>query len=536
MFKVIVFFFRSSWKQIIIISCVSVLAAGLNVLSLKFLKDMVSEDGELFSSLGMVSLFVLGAASITILLEWFSTKYFESKLVSYREELSRRVLKARFEKIESKLPRLAPVLMVEVNELSDFGKLIPTFIVALFQIIAIMIYMFFLSWQLSIIVLSLFLIVIGLMAIVLPTIKKLKDKRSKSRFHLYTILELMNKGFKDLIMNRNHSASYITSSIRPPSVETSEYNAKIHLLKIGVEQMINALLILGFGVAIMLFVTWIKSDQQTAVQFMAMMLFILPSFVKVIDFFNQTKNAENALDQISELDIDLSEVKILESEFVTKPKDKTPFIKLSGIEYSYTDNDHGFHLGPIDLEINENEITFINGGNGSGKSTLFNLIAGLYPPKKGSITIQGNQVNDENIRIFRDQFSCYFTDSPVFDNLDYINKEDFELGEKYIKELDLEGKTNLTATTIAQTNLSFGQRGRLNLLRLLLENRPIYMLDEWAANQDQYFKEKFYKEIIPGLKSKGKTIILISHDERYSDLADKIVSMRNGKIDSINRR
>lgn len=494
---------------------------------------MVSSEAELMMNMGMVAALVIGAAAITILMERFSTRHFEHLLVTYREELSSKVLQARYESIQKKLPRLAPVLMVEVNELSDFGKLIPTFIVAFVQIIAIMTYMLYLSWQLSVIVLCLFILVIAMLFIVLPTVKRLKDKRSKSRFHMYSVLDLMNKGFKDLIMSRAHSNSFVVDSIRPPSKETSRHNANIHLMKIGVEQMINTLLVLGFGVAIILYMTWIKSDQQTAIQFMAMLLFILPSFVRVVDFFNQIKNAENALDQINDLGVDFESQDSSQEEVMVGLEKTIPLIQLSGVEYSYNDSEHGFKLGPVDLAIYENEITFINGGNGSGKTTLFNLIAGIYPPKKGSVLLGGSEINDGNIRSYRDQFCSYFTDSPVFDNLKYISPDDFNLGEKYIKELELEGKTSLSATSIAQTNLSFGQRGRLNLLRLLLENRPIYILDEWAANQDLHFKEKFYTEIIPELKQKGKTVILISHDDRYSHIADKIILMRNGIIEGI---
>ena len=161
------------------------------------------------------------------------------------------------------------------------------------------------------------------------------------------------------------------------------------------------------------------------------------------------------------------------------------------------------------------------------------MIAGIYQSKSGELIFQGRKIHNENIRAYRDLFSTYFTDSPVFDDLTYIPEENIEKGKGFIELLGLEGKTSISATTIAETNLSFGQRGRLNLLRLLLEDRPVYLFDEWAANQDVYFKEKFYTEIIPYLKRKGKTIILISHDDRYYHIADKIISLRNGQVDKV---
>lgn len=535
MLKVLGFFFKASWKQILVISVASMVAAGLNVLSIKFLKDLVAVDhSRRLFDIGMVALLVISAGTITLLIEKYSTQYFEQKLASYREEISERLLSARYQKINKRLDRLAPVLLFEISEVSDFGKLIPAFIVATVQIIAIMSYLIILSWQLSLIVLTLFMVVIGLMFFALPTVKKLKDRRSKTRYRLHIMFLLMSQGFKDLIMSSSHGKSYIRNSIRPPSLETAKHNTDIQMLKIAIEQVINALLILGFGIAIILYLDWIKASEEVAVQFMALLLFILPSFIRVIDFFNQIKNAENALDQINSLDADIRTNSIPPKEEVghTPGKGNT-LIQLSGLTYAYNENEHGFKLGPIDLKIVENEITIINGGNGSGKTTLFNLIAGLYEANSGKISFQETEITDKNIQSYRDLFSSYFTDSPIFDNLEYISNDSFEKGGKYIRELELEGKTSIDATTIAQTNLSFGQRGRLNLLRLLLEDRSIYMLDEWAANQDIHFKEKFYKEIIPDLKKQGKTIILISHDDRYYEIADQIITLRNGEVDKI---
>ena len=84
--------------------------------------------------------------------------------------------------------------------------------------------------------------------------------------------------------------------------------------------------------------------------------------------------------------------------------------------------------------------------------------------------------------------------------------------------------------SISDIDLSFGQRGRLNLLRTILEDKPIIVFDEWAANQDPSFKKVFYQEIIPDLKRRGKTVIAITHDELFFDSADRVVKLRNGNI------
>ncbi len=536
MIKVVKFFLKSSWKQIILIAFASIVAAGLNVLSLKYLKEiiLVSEDKR-YSYFAFIILLVLLAMLVTLLMEKYSTSYFESKLVSYREEISNRLLLTKYEAIEKKLARLTPILMTDINEISDFGRLIPAFIVATAQIITIMGYLFYLSWKLALIIFILLFIIIIIMYSVLPQMKKIKDKRSKSRFRLHSILILMNNGFKNLLMNHRHGKSYISQTIKPSSLEVSKYNEKIHLFQVGVEQLINSLFIVGFGLTIILYFMWIQISSQIGLEFIALLLFIVPSFIRILDFFNQLKNAENSLDQIDSLNADISqEVVLVNKEISYTPQINMPLLSMKNIEYAYpASSNHVFTIGPIDLTIMENEIVLIKGGNGSGKTTLFNILLGLYEHKKGQIYFQNTEIKEENIRCYRNFFSCYFTESPVFDNLNYISKENLDKGKEYIADLELEEKTAIRTDFIADTSLSFGQRGRLNLLRLLLENKPIYILDEWAANQDIYFKEKFYKKIIPNLKKQGKTIILISHDDKYYDIADKIVTLRNGQLESI---
>jgi putative ATP-binding cassette transporter len=78
--------------------------------------------------------------------------------------------------------------------------------------------------------------------------------------------------------------------------------------------------------------------------------------------------------------------------------------------------------------------------------------------------------------------------------------------------------------------LSTGQRKRLALCLAAAEGRPILILDEWAADQDPATRARFYTEILPLLKAKGKTILAITHDERYFGSADARYHMEEGRM------
>ena len=78
--------------------------------------------------------------------------------------------------------------------------------------------------------------------------------------------------------------------------------------------------------------------------------------------------------------------------------------------------------------------------------------------------------------------------------------------------------------------LSSGERKRLALVLSLLEDKPILLLDEWAAEQDPPFRRKFYHEILPWLKRQGKTVVAVTHDDDHYDVADRVLRMQFGKF------
>jgi putative ATP-binding cassette transporter len=76
------------------------------------------------------------------------------------------------------------------------------------------------------------------------------------------------------------------------------------------------------------------------------------------------------------------------------------------------------------------------------------------------------------------------------------------------------------------------ERKRLALIAACLENRPIFVFDEWAADQDPKFKDIFYYEILSSLKEQGKAVVAITHDEKYFGVADHLVKIEDGRISS----
>ncbi|WP_347905412.1 cyclic peptide export ABC transporter [Pseudomonas purpurea] len=212
-------------------------------------------------------------------------------------------------------------------------------------------------------------------------------------------------------------------------------------------------------------------------------------------------------------------------------------IELKGVVMNYqgsqADKRSGFALGPIDLSIRAGELIYIVGGNGSGKSTLVKALCGLYVAQAGQILLDGVAITEASRSDYRDLFSAVFSDFHLFNRL--IGPEGDEaspvLARKYLATLELEDKIDIEGLGFSTTKaLSYGQQKRLALVCAYMEDRSVYVLDEWAADQDPPFKRFFYEELLPDLKRRGKTVLIITHDDQYFQLADRIIKLSEGQI------
>lgn len=205
-------------------------------------------------------------------------------------------------------------------------------------------------------------------------------------------------------------------------------------------------------------------------------------------------------------------------------------IEYRGLSYSYRDaaGQATFTAGPLDLQVPRGEMLFLVGGNGGGKSTALRLMTGLYPADAGEILIDGQPVRRGG---FRELFSAIFAEFHLFDRLYGLESVDSATVNRLIDEMGLQGKVRYEGGRFSDLNLSTGQRKRLALIVALLEDRPVQVFDEWSAEQDVHFREQFYTRILPELKRQGKTLIVVTHDDRFWHLADRVVKLDLGAVE-----
>lgn len=211
-------------------------------------------------------------------------------------------------------------------------------------------------------------------------------------------------------------------------------------------------------------------------------------------------------------------------------------IQLLGVQYAFNGSgkEQAFVLGPIDLTLKPGELVFIVGDNGSGKTTLIKLLLGLYAPQQGEVILDGKPVTSDGRDDYRQLFTTVFSDFYLFEELvtDAMCTPDglSEIALPYLQRLEIAHKVSVQDGTFSTIDLSTGQRKRLALVHAYLEGRPVLVFDEWAADQDPAFRHLFYTELLPELRNKGHLLIVISHDDRYFHLADRVVRMQSGQI------
>jgi putative ATP-binding cassette transporter len=210
-------------------------------------------------------------------------------------------------------------------------------------------------------------------------------------------------------------------------------------------------------------------------------------------------------------------------------------IRLQGLSFSYVDQDGNelFRVGPLDLDIRRGEILFVMGGNGSGKTTLLKLLTALYYPTAGRLLVDDRPIEGAALRPYHELFSAIFADFHLFPKLYGLSDVTETAVQQLLSRFQLGEKTAFVGDHFTNLQLSTGQRKRLALIVALLEDRPVYIFDEWAADQDPEFRRYFYEQLLPELAARGKTVIAVTHDDRYFHVAHRVVKMELGRIVSV---
>ena len=261
-------------------------------------------------------------------------------------------------------------------------------------------------------------------------------------------------------------------------------------------------------------------------------IFMLATIDGVMRAFPMLTKANVAIADLAHVEAQLAAARRSAEGPALLPSPPMRRVEMRGAVYSYPglDGRSLFTVGPCDLTLDAGETVFIVGGNGSGKSTLLRMLTWLYEPRAGVILWDGQLVDRSNVADYRNLFATVFSDFHLFDRLYGLPGVEPAAAAAWLETMGIAGKTEFCDGGFTNLDLSTGQRKRLAFAAALLEDKPVYVLDELAADQDGAFRRRFYEELLPSLKARGKTLVVVSHDERYFHVADRVLVMEDGRF------
>lgn len=457
-----------------------------------------------------------------------------SSQASVRKYVSKKVLTTGYQQIEQiGSARIQSALTDHGNNVAQFFIAVPLIATNGMIVIGCLAYMAYLS--LTVFLMALGSIGLGALSYHLAHLKSLRflEAASKEQDNLFRGFRSLVAGAKELKLNATRRDNFYRGELEKSIDEVKNQRTKGMSIFVLAASW-GSFLVYAF-IGLVLFVLVGDSPNRTEVMTGYALIFVyMITPLEVVLFnlpkANLAKVSANKIDEITE--------SLQEETQVSGKLDNQSFSGLAltdiGHSYYHEVSDDMFTLGPVSLNFKPGQISFLVGGNGSGKTTLAKLIAGLYVPESGHLSLNNRQVKADGFDEYRQIFSSVFSDFHLFESLlDVPSAELDQRGNALLAKLHLSNKVRVENGVFTTRALSQGQRKRLALVSVYLEQRPFLIFDEWAADQDPVFKQVFYCEVLPELRAAGKCVLVISHDDRYFNQADQLIRIEEGKIQSV---
>lgn len=535
--SLLVFLLRSSWWMVAIAILTGFLSGG-STASLIALISRSLGQGSLHSLTAMAWVFV-GLALIALVTSVISQLMLihlaQEAVFQLRLSLSRQILASELAHLEKLgAPRILATLTDDVQAVTDAVRLVPFLCIDLATVAGCLVYIAWLSWHVFFLVIGLTIAALSSCSWLLSRGKRLLARAREEQDHLFQHFRTVTEGTKELKLHYWRRQAFLKEDLQPTAAAFRRHSVR-GLTMFAITASWGKL-IFFFAVGFVLFALpkFMTLNPQTVSGYVLTFTYLMLPMDRLVNQLPTLSRAGIALDKIDSLGLSL----VSRAEALTTPapaRQGWETIALKRVTYTYqTDQEEtDFVLGPIDLALHRGEIIFLVGGNGSGKSTLAKLITGLYRPEGGDIYLDEQVIDADHQEWYRQHFSVVFADFYLFDRLLGLDQTDLDAqAQHYLKRLRLDRKVTVTQGRLSTTALSQGQRKRLTLLTAYLEDRPLYVFDEWAADQDPTFKDLFYREFLPQLRQQGKTVLVISHDDHYFHLGDRVLKLNYGQIES----
>ncbi|KAB7763903.1 cyclic peptide export ABC transporter [Xanthomonas maliensis] len=529
------------------LSLLSAASAGTSMLLLDYLNATATRLQHLQVAEALVrGALLLGAALLVRLLSARLAAQVGSGLMAeLRRDLSDRFLALPLQRLMHRKHAVFGALIGDVGRLTQMIQMGPVLLTNSLLSLGGLAYLAWISPSLFAVVVPF----IGLSGLLFHLTRRFTgpayDRMRQAEEQLNGLLRTLVEGKKELTLSTARAGHFSRRQLQPAidNARRTQFDTSLHW---GISDACAELIGYGWVLAAILAGRYLFDvPSATILQFVITGLFISGPLNALFDLGAQVGSATASLRHLREVGLDVAEeLSANSAPHVGNAPNPLPLpsapswttLRLEQVAYRYA-SDQGdlFQFGPIDLTVQRGETVFVTGGNGSGKSTLLLLLSGLLQPSDGRILVDGRVLGkDLALADYQALFSAVFFDFMLFEHVIGAGGEraDPAQVQEWLQRVDLAAKVGFEAeqSVFARVELSQGQRKRLALVQACLDDRQIMIFDELTADQDQAFRERFYTVLLPALRARGKTLVLVTHDQGYRQLADRVLTLDYGRL------
>ena len=461
----------------------------------------------------------------------------QGTMARMREHISARVASAPFRQIETLgASRAQSIVTEDATNVSMLFFALPNIVMHGSIVLGCLGYLAWLSWP--VFFLALAVVVIGSLGYRIGDSRALKalEAAGAAQDRLFAHFNALFSGAKELKLHQARATAFLADTLGKEIIAVRAHRTRAFgAYAFGVGWIVF-LFYVFLGLVIFAPAAVAGLAPAVLAGYVIVFLFMLVPLDGLLNNVPTLNIARVSLNRIEDMLAELDQHRQAEQAVTPQAAfDDTCSLHLSALTHSYyrEKEDSLFQLGPVNMTLKRGELTFLIGGNGSGKTTLAKLLVGLYAPESGTITLGNRPIDDSNRADYRQLFSAVFSDFHLFETLVGLGDANPALDGRanaLIAKLHLDHKVRIENGRFSTRDLSQGQRKRLALVVAYLEDRPFYLFDEWAADQDPLFKTVFYQELLPELAARGKAVLAITHDDRFFHLADRCLKLDSGRL------
>lgn len=458
-------------------------------------------------------------------------KYTSERLYKNEKIIIEKILKSPLLALEKFGSERFYTVLEDIRSFSILPHVVTNSLGAILTVLMGLIYMFTLSiFSATIILIIIIFIAFAYFLIIRIMAPKLAILRNNDELYHKYIKDVIS-GFKELKLSKIKRDNLFGKHIGPNRDQSGVLDYKLGNIFLSVSMISQYGLFFLIAVILFYLPKFGFIDDTKLIPFIIVILFISGPVNSLIELQQTYTRFSVAIKRVDEFLKDFNNIYSID-DIQVDPEFNFQSLEFKEVKFEYKNinQDLNFILGPINFKIEKGEVIFVLGGNGSGKSTFLNLITGLYDQDGGEIILNGIP-NNNNKKNLQNSMSAIFADSYIFShNYENYSIYDNDFFDNLILKMQINHLITNDKDSLYKRKFSKGQSKRISLIFSLLEKKSILILDEWAADQDPYFRKIFYEELIPLFRVFGLTVIAVTHDDAYFRHADRIIRFDSGKI------